>query len=758
MSGPAPPGNSWNFKQTEGSAPANAASNGAVTRSSSKATIGLSASSVVFDRDHPTIIRPISKELAAAQKVTVTASSSSLAPRYDRDPFPVLKVGLFGRTIDRLIDEWMDWFIDSLTFFVHFFVMFILGPQYRRHLLRCYRVLWSLRTVTRASFPWWHGPIGSADAVMAEMFWSLPEVGRQSTKTWNALHRQVSIGFYFILVLRIPCCNKNTTCRHAVEDFTRTAFLPMYTSQSIKQSIGCLWIERPINQSIEKRRGALSALHTIFCSGVSVSSTLFFSARVAIILSTIFAGMPRTISGIVRPTWDWRTANTTYYTKTTGPWRRSLTRTSSRLALIPPAGPRTIIPRWSSTVDWRIRRSHSSMRHSHRPTWTFSAPGSERRKSSSKSSLTSTCEPSLKSGSYCSSMHGPRKTHNGICWTLCWEKNEKVAFKSAYTTPVTFDSEPSLRACNILQFPPAHTPPFGEKVHVKLVHYFPEEGRAVLRYLSAMEKTWEASASAEVKLIYAEAGILSSLEESWAKDATKFKPAEIVSVGNSYLYRHGEKMCRAEVASLGPLDEDSLTPKVATIELIDRGVEFVDVPVGEILQLPGVISVVAPKMVFSAVVHLQSGVLRLIDWLIRTRSIKCVKWNFVFAFAFAQMPCSILDSLNGKSRNGSSPRLYSQRRPDESGLHRFGWSSRAVQAGGRGELGAPGQSRSGYESRWWNFGGWILTSPGVTGGSRGAIFRTPIVDGCGDASNQTIEQRAGWRKFCFLVADLKFNM
>ena len=196
------------------------------------------------------------------------------------------------------------------------------------------------------------------------------------------------------------------------------------------------------------------------------------------------------------------------------------------------------------------------------------------------------------------------------------EKNEKVAFKSAYTTPVTFDSEPSLRACNILQFPPARTPPFGEKAHVKLVHYFPEEGRAVLRYLSTMEKTWEASASADVKLIYAEAGILSSLEESWAKDATKFKPAEIVSVGNSYLYRHGEKMCRAEVASLGPLDEDSLTPKVATIELIDRGVEFVDVPVGEILQLPGVISVVAPKMVFSAVVHLQSGVLRLISWLI----------------------------------------------------------------------------------------------------------------------------------------------
>ena len=267
MSGPAPPGNSWNFKRTEGLAPADATSNGAATRSSSTTTIGMSAFSVAFDRDHPTTVRPISKELAAAQKVTATASFSSLAPRYDKDPFPASKVGLFGRSVDRSIDWSMDGWIDSLTFFVHLFVMFILGPQYRRDLLCCYRVLWSLRTVTRASFPWWHGPIGSADAVMAEMFWSLPEVGRQSTETWNALHRQVSIGLCFILALNILCCNKNTACRHAVEDFTRAAFLPMYTNQSInqsnKQSIRCIWIEGPINQSIDWKNAQARYLHFI---------------------------------------------------------------------------------------------------------------------------------------------------------------------------------------------------------------------------------------------------------------------------------------------------------------------------------------------------------------------------------------------------------------------------------------------------------------------------------------------------------------
>ena len=188
------------------------------------------------------------------------------------------------------------------------------------------------------------------------------------------------------------------------------------------------------------------------------------------------------------------------------------------------------------------------------------------------------------------------------------EKKRNVTFKPAYPTPVTFDSDPSLRACSILEFPPAHTPPFGEKIHVKLVHYFPEEGRAVLRYVPATEQSWQAAASADVKVIYADAEIVASLEETWAKDGMKLKPAEIISVGNSYLYRSGDEVCRAEVASLGPLQEDSLNPKMAAIELVDRGVEFDNVPVGEILALPAVISVVAPKLVFSAAVHLASGI------------------------------------------------------------------------------------------------------------------------------------------------------
>ncbi|OQV17226.1 hypothetical protein BV898_08624 [Hypsibius exemplaris] len=172
------------------------------------------------------------------------------------------------------------------------------------------------------------------------------------------------------------------------------------------------------------------------------------------------------------------------------------------------------------------------------------------------------------------------------------ERNPKVAFKPAFPQGVSFDLTPTERECAILQFPPAHVPPFGEKILVKLVDIKDQE--AVLLFVP-MPEARDSNVSSTARVIYSDASILASLEEEWTKGVGgELKPAALVNQGNSYLIRHERSVCRVEVSEvLGDLDAEYQARDVAVV-LVDRGLQM-NLPARELLTLPAVVSVCVAK-------------------------------------------------------------------------------------------------------------------------------------------------------------------
>lgn len=178
-------------------------------------------------------------------------------------------------------------------------------------------------------------------------------------------------------------------------------------------------------------------------------------------------------------------------------------------------------------------------------------------------------------------------------------KNSAISSKKFREDPVTFHSEPLLRSCTALQFPPPHCPPHLDEFIATLTVV--DSRFVTLAYFPPADSKWKKVRT--LRHIYYDADIVKSMEDNWTKDVKNFSPAKLILEHNSYIVFHQSRCKRAEVLSITKLDEDSMAPVRVAVVMVDTG-QVIELPVVELFALPPVIPVVAPKLAFEAVCEL----------------------------------------------------------------------------------------------------------------------------------------------------------